>query len=529
MRIQRLVKLAARGIAAAAFLGVACAADPLITDTTSFRIPFDIDQPSGGSPEGSAVLFASVDGGPFEKVQQVEAARRGFQFSAPSDGHYAFAVRLTDASGRVTGDAAVLAPELEVIVDTIAPQLNIQLSESGPGAVSVGWNTDSPVDPSSIRLEFAEGTDGRWTPIEAELNASGTTTLNVSPGTSVSVRGFVSDLAGNEGTGTGQLILSARSASPPSATTDRGVPSAPAPGTNAAPPLGRTPFAQNNTFPAQGAPLTQPRAESVQSYSPAPNNGVRVNPTASQMTLPPPPMQPTTTIPVAPTFPAANGAATEMNYATPTSPQLVKNRVFDIAYQVEDVGPSGVSAVELFVTENGGQQWFRYGKDVDLRTPFQVDTRGEGTFGFAVRVYNGLGFSDPPPQPGDVPSIVVTVDQSPPVIRLGTPQVVATGLGHVALNWQVSDNNPSSTPVRLEYSTSPSGPWTPLFDWQSDQRGFQMPIQSGVSSSMYFRLLARDAAGNIATAQTPQAVIIDQKRPRARLLQVQPASFQQGY
>ncbi len=81
----------------------------------------------------------------------------------------------------------------------------------------------------------------------------------------------------------------------------------------------------------------------------------------------------------------------------------MNNRVFEIDYTVEDVGPSGVGAVDLFVTEDGGQQWFRYGSDSDLKSPFQVDSMGEGTFGFAVRVRNGLGISDPPPQPGNCP------------------------------------------------------------------------------------------------------------------------------
>jgi len=194
------------------------------------------------------------------------------------------------------------------------------------------------------------------------------------------------------------------------------------------------------------------------------------------------------------------------------------------------VGPSGVSAVELFVTEDGGQQWFRYGKDVDLRSPFQVDTRGEGTFGFAVRVTNGLGFGDPPPQPGEQPSIVVTVDQTPPDIRLGVPQILINGGGKVQITWQVADSNPiSESSVRLEYATNANGPWTPAFDWQADRGGYQLPVDRGFSSNLYFRLSARDAAGNIATRQTLQPVIIDQNRPKARLLRVQPAAFQQKF
>jgi hypothetical protein len=214
---------------------------------------------------------------------------------------------------------------------------------------------------------------------------------------------------------------------------------------------------------------------------------------------------------------------------TPGSTQVVNNRVFDIPYQIDDVGPSGVSSVDLFVTEDNGREWFRYDSDVDLQSPFQVDTRGEGTFGFAIRVRNGLGFSEPPPQPGERPSIVILVDQTPPTAELARPQVLADGQGRVRLNWQVEDQNMSSAPVRLESAISATGPWTPLFDWQVDARSYEMPILSGTPTTLHFRLLARDAAGNVTTAQTAQPVLIDQQRPKARLLRVQPASATRTY
>jgi hypothetical protein len=78
--------------------------------------------------------------------------------------------------------------------------------------------------------------------------------------------------------------------------------------------------------------------------------------------------------------------------------------------------------------------------------------------------------------------------------------------------------------VRLEYATAPNGPWTPVFDWQADQGGYQWAIRPGTPSSLHFRLLARDGAGNVGVAQTPQAVIVDLKKPVGRLLRVQAAS-----
>ena len=191
---------------------------------------------------------------------------------------------------------------------------------------------------------------------------------------------------------------------------------------------------------------------------------------------------------------------------------------------MDDVGPSGGSAVELFVTEDGGKQWFTYGSDEDLRSPILIDTRGEGTFGFAVRVRNGLGFADDPPQPGQAPEMVVSVDESLPVIELAQPIMRTDGFGTIQLAWQVREQNPAGTPVRLEYAAAPGGPWTPVFDWQYDQGGYQWGVRPGTPTQLYFRLLARDAAGNVASAQTTQPVVVDLRRPVGRLLRVQTVS-----
>ena len=47
--------------------------------------------------------------------------------------------------------------------------------------------------------------------------------------------------------------------------------------------------------------------------------------------------------------------------------------------------------------------------------------------------------------------------------------------------------------------------------------------------SIHFRLLARDEAGNIGSAQTAQPVLIDLKRPKARMIGVQAVSQGIGY
>ena len=612
MKLRHLIQSLGRGCSVAALFGAAMASDALLTNTTSFRIPFAIDHANGPQVSGAAILFASVNGDPvMERIQTVDVNSGGFQFDAPSDGHYGFAVRLIDSTGKPIGNDGRLLPEMEVIVDTIAPEISFQLLEIAPGELSVTWiASETGISPGSLKVEYAEGTDGRWKEVGVRPGASGYTVIKSQPGTSVSVRGFVTDLAGNQGTGSGQLVLNARSPQVAAGTlqmnssngrSSQGVGASNSDGpsllqSNQA--VGPSPFYRSSVEPAVAysasvsgvkVPDSQPsvvspqlphQQQSVEPQVPSVPQAMptlqsaavrqpsRVNKQESVFVLSGPATHlgspdftvyyPTPTINkyrqpfnagYAPasvpgtqtssfsnntfstsTYPDAltsSSAMTSMMNAVGDSTgshQVVNNRVFDIDYQVEDVGPSGVGAVELFVTENNGREWFKYGSDADLASPFQVDTRGEGTFGFAVRVKSGLGFSEPPPQPGELPNIIVVVDQTPPIAELAVPQVVVDGGGRIRMSWRLSDPNISATPVRLEYAASTSGPWTPLFDWQVDQGGCEMPIQSGMANRLHFRLLVRDVAGNVTAVQTNQPVLIDQQCPTAKLLRVQSVS-----
>ncbi|MFY9254622.1 MAG: hypothetical protein WAO83_14310 [Fuerstiella sp.] len=598
MKLKHLIQNLGRGCSAMALFGAAMASDALLTNTTSFRIPFAVDNVDGTQVSGSAILFSSLNGAAvMERIQTVDASSGGFQFNAPADGRYGFAVRLIDASGRPVGNDGRLQPEMEVIVDTVAPELSFEMSDIGNGEIALSWSaSETGISPGSLKIEYAEGTDGRWKDLNVTPAASGHTVIKSQPGTSVSVRGFISDLAGNQGGGSSQAVLSsparelAYPANPPNGATQQSMP-----GTNQA--VGPNPFYNPppQQAPAYGQPnsagqmqIQHPTQAQQQSQTATPlvpqaSPATQAQPTYQQFPIPaaqapvvqapvvqapvvqapvglPEPAQkyeyfPTPTIrgnrqpfnggfASSPTSVPAMQTSTYSNSSYPDMPagssslgsmlsasgvvtgshQVVNNRVFDIDYQVADVGPSGVGAVELFVTENNGREWFKYGVDGDLTSPFQVDTRGEGTFGFAVRVKSGLGFSDPPPQPGDLPDIVVVVDQTPPVAELSVPQVVVDGGGRVRMSWRISDPNHSATPVRLESAETTSGPWTPVFDWQADQGGYEMPIRAGMANRMYFRLLVRDSAGNVTAVQTNQPVLIDQQRPTATLLRVQSVS-----
>ncbi len=500
------------GISLPLFSSAASDDETVVTNIGRFEIPFEVEGEDGKEAQGFAVLFGSQDGGrTWDQLQSVPASRGAFIFTAPRDGKSSFAIRMTDAQGNLEMAIEGSEPEMEVVVDTVAPKLQLEIIEVTPGQAIINWtSSDSSIVGDSFALECTEGLSGNRKPIQFTPSGSGQVRVAVASGSMISVRASIMDQAGNRGEASAQYV------SRP-VVSSTAVPGMPAPATPPALPLGPSPFTAG---PAQGPMAVNGSSTQPRFPQPATGNGNFGSHAFAGYPAETPavPALPEAIAPVAaqpPAF-AANAVAGEK--------QLVNDRVFDLDYQIEDVGPSGVSSVELFVTEDGGQQWFRYGTDPDMKSPFQVDSMGEGTFGFAVRVRNGLGISDTPPQPGQAPEVVVTVDQTPPVIELSQPSIRLDAFGSIQLNWRVNEANASSAPVRLEYAVTPTGPWTPVFDWQADQGGYQFAIRPGTPSSLYFRLLARDAAGNVASSQTAQPVVVDLKKPVGRILRVQAAS-----
>ena len=501
--------------------------EQLITNTARFEIPFEVSVEQGKPGAGFAVLYGSQNSGKtWERLQSVPISRGSFVFTAPRDGHYSFAIRMTDSRGSLLQPIEGSAPEMDVFVDTVPPALKLEITEPEAGQAIVSWTTSDPsVNPESMTLEFSDGLSGIRRKADITPAASGQIQLPLPPGSTIEIRASITDNAGNRGEARKQYVsdfepgeASAQSEATTVVTEKPVAPGAP------------SPFFQDSPKPTVPAVPTVPvpgdagsselstpkRLEPRKLQSPATKIERRTAVTPTVPTIPSPSEQPTSDEVPVPSEPAqiVNGV------------QMVNNRIFNIEYQIDDVGPSGISSVELFVTEDGGKQWFRYGVDPDLKSPFEVDSIAEGTFGFAVRVRNGVGLADIPPQPGQPPEIVISVDQTLPFIEMEQPTVTTEGEGAIRFGWQIVEANPAENSIRLESAQTPAGPWLPVFDWQPDQGSFELPVHSGLPTQMYFRLLARDTAGNVATSQTVQPVVVDLKKPVGRLLRVQPTGPQ---
>ena len=501
----------------------------IYTNQPGFRIPYRFDQAEMRRLRAKEIrLFQSRNGGlEWQHVQTVAPDAGRFEFKAPADGEYWFAVRTVDGANQLHPDANVVEPGLIVVVDRTAPDLQLLLQQSEAGKVQLSWSvSDANLDLTKLTLEFSQaGSD--WQPVSVKAQAAGQTNWSVPNGGQVSVRGSATDRAGNVGSRQTAAVVQASGVGGP---------------------MRKRPDAADYNQPIAGS--LSPSQEST--------NNFPFGPAANSSVAPPPPGDPfsafpaPSTRPIAPahaptqfpgeakpahSFPSASNTSSNGQSRVNTAEwgsnrsrfnsngrfRAVKSHRFEVNYRIDDVGPSGVSSVEMFVTQNNGQKWWKYGDDSDKQSPFVVEVPEDGLYGFAIRVRSGAGLADEPPQPGEEPTVVIVVDRTPPQVQLMPIQQGGGGqINRLTISWRIADDNPSDKPISLAYSGNPNGPWEKICDWQPDTGSYVWNVGQGVPSRLYIRLAARDAAGNIALADTPQPLMVDLSKPTARIVDVEP-------
>ncbi len=206
-----------------------------------------------------------------------------------------------------------------------------------------------------------------------------------------------------------------------------------------------------------------------------------------------------------------------------TRVRMVSAERFQLDYDVESLGPSGVARVELWGTQDGGRSWTSYGIDEDRRSPFLVTVKGEGLYGFHVAVRSGAGLGGEAPRPGTPPDVWIGVDRSKPVARILSAEQVAGGpISQLKIRWEASDAMLSARPIALLYSESRDGPWTTLAVGIENTGSYTWSLDRRVPERLFLRLEVRDEAGNLAIQETPEPLFLDQRRPQGRIREVRP-------
>lgn len=466
------------------------ASDIVYTGRHALKIPFDFKDEQIRQLKATEVhLLVSTDRGKsWKTAARAKPQDRLFRYNAADNGNYWFAVRMMNAQNQPV-QPGVPQVGLKVTVDDVPPLLNLKVRELSPGRIELTWQAeDEALNLASLEIQFREGEDGEWKPLETDQQAVGRVDLPISAAGIVYVAARVSDQAKNEVTSESQTSASSGSKTQTRETEpDFSKPVAITPG----------PVSErlDSSYP-------QPRILSGSSFT------VRPVPQSVSQSMG--------------TSVRVNPAASPRQQIYPTGAKVINATAFNIGYSLDQVGPSGVGGVDLFITEDNGRTWFTYGSDPDRQSPFSVRVEHSGQFGFAIRARSGIGLSDDPPRPGHLPEMVVVVDLDAPRPKLGN-LTQGQGLTHnqVQFSWILIEADLPEKPVMLSRAYSPTGPWEPISGWIENSGRFIWAVDQTIDRPIYIRLEARDLAGNIGKVDSDQPLHIDLTHPTARLLDVE--------
>jgi hypothetical protein len=221
---------------------------------------------------------------------------------------------------------------------------------------------------------------------------------------------------------------------------------------------------------------------------------------------------------------------------TPARPATAQRRRFtnreniNLKFNLQDVGKSGVSLVEVWYTTDSRswtlkKSWSELPKELDKPLAIPVQFQNEGLYGFTLIPRSGVGRGAAGPQVGDDAQIWIEYDKTSPVVRLISVDVGrGEDDGKLLIAWSVEDRNidRGERCVTLSYAEDPKGPWTPFATQVPNDGFFTWKMDGKVPFQFYVRVEARDKAGNVGKADSPERIKVDLNLPRANVSGIDP-------
>jgi hypothetical protein len=196
------------------------------------------------------------------------------------------------------------------------------------------------------------------------------------------------------------------------------------------------------------------------------------------------------------------------------SHQIINSTHATLAYQVEQQGPTGVGRVEVWMTRDKSQSWQFLCEDPHRRSPVEIDLPGDGLYGLSL-VVSAVGAVSVPPASGETPDWWVEVDTTKPVAQILGVQNEG---GTLVITWVANDNCLKPEPIDLYYATHQGGPWFLISRGLKNDGSYRWALPPGATGEVYVRMEVSDRAGNVTDCQTPQPVVLNQVRARARVI-----------
>jgi hypothetical protein len=501
-------------------------------------------------PEGKRNLVAHVEllvsrdeGQTWAAADAVKPDKDHLNLIAKEDGLYFVNLVFYFKDGsRDPKDPARETPEYKMLIDSTPPVVKIVAATRQGDDVLLDWTIDEKyLNEAATQVLYKASANplNEWTPVPPSAVNKRSAKFKPAVAGPVIVRVIASDYAENKADVARELPAGVVTASytpavePPAPVIPSSLP-APAPVPVVLP-------SGPPVVPGGGPTVVMP-AGPVPALSPVPTMPVPTQPAAASPlpSTPPPVGEPglPTGAPLATTGGAGNSPPTASAPAPVNPPQYLRGTDFDMQYEIENNGPSGLSRVDLYVTRDQGQTWTKWSSHPGKERPLKVklgrgyDTNKDGEYGLKLVPVSGVGIADDAPTAGTPPDHRVVVDTAAPLVLVYPHGVAPNQPNAVALNWVARDANFGTAPITIEWGETPTGPWKSVVAPDVAQAGagagvarlpntgqYLWTLPAGMPTHrVYLRVTATDRAGNRSEVVTREPITVDLMKPKARIV-----------
>jgi len=509
------------------------------TKHRSFAIPFRIpksDDPDADAAPQKVLLNVSADlGASWQPAGEASPSATSFTYRAETDGEYWFRLRAVDRKGRSRGGEG---PDIRVLVDAAGPRLSGRVWKGADGEIICRYAAaDDTLRMESLKVEYRGAGDNGWKSVAAQAILARESPAHLvgeeiwwagEKVETLTVRIAIADSSGNQTVKQFTLEQADPRVDQTALAKEIGVPPLPAFGGSAdatvpsttidARPVSASPATAGAWSAEQAAPWAdgQPRGKSPAAPStdhaaaPAGSRSILVRPAAASAAL----------LPHADGRPGSRSSSGMSQAAgggleyRGRPLQLTRSRRFVWDYEIPAArSNAGALRAELWTTADGGVTWQRTAVDTDGRSPIDVSLPAAGLYGVRLELVADADDDTGGPRSGAAPDAWVGVDEEAPQVDLaGVGRDDATPSGALLIRYASRDPLMTPKSVRLLYSPNADGPWATIADGADNQGEHRWTPDRNVPAKVFIRVEASDAAGNVGSATTPDAISVTAPR-----------------
>ena len=521
-----------------------------------FVIPFNVDV-TGQAPSEIQLEFSENGGKSWSLYSSGDVRTKQFHFQAKVDGEYQFRLKTLDSQGRRFDNPG---EPLRVVVDTTKPEAKLMVDIDQRGVMQAEFEiADAALDPSSIQLAYQTETMSQWReiPVESSPGRSpsgwmGSGSWSIPSGTrQLVVRLTARDKAGNpieitrlpqlprSASANGSLQMAsgktqdARNASRSAATAPigSGLPELPLDSFPKVEVLGGTRLentgraaASENQLATRSDPrtnklpvrtLSDEEYEQLKSKNPISLTTKRTERSLLLQEDIIPSAAPSASLEIEPKATRIPGQST---FHRDIKRLYSNSKAFSLDYNIDNDPDAPISVVELWGTSDEGQTWQMWGQDPDRASPFDIEVETEGLFGFRMVIVGTNGLASNRPRNGDNADAWIHVDIEPPQAKI-VSALYGKGKesGSMIIEYSANDEFFPDRPITLSYSQTPTGPWSTIASGVRNNGRYVWPADPSLPTSIYLKIEAYDAAGNVCVNQLDLPIDVEGIAPRGRI------------